>query len=208
MSRLAILGASGHGKVVADLAEEAGWAEIVFFDDRWPALTAVGAWSVKGNTQDLLQSLSLMDGVIVAIGVNKIRMEKYRLLQQHGAALVCLIHPSAMISRYSHIGCGTVVMAGAVVNVDARIGDACIVNTGATIDHDCVLEDAVHISPGAHLAGDVRVREYSWVGIGATVRQQIVIGRDVIVGAGAVVVGDLPDQCVALGIPAKPRDHI
>jgi sugar O-acyltransferase (sialic acid O-acetyltransferase NeuD family) len=208
MNRLAILGASGHGKVVADLAEEAGWTEVVFFDDRWPELTAVGAWSVKGNTQDLLKSLSLMDGVIVAIGANKIRMEKYRQLHQQGAALVCLIHPSAVISRYSHIGCGSVVMAGAVVNVDARIGDACIVNTSATIDHDCVLEDAVHISPGAHLAGDVRVQECSWIGIGANVRQQIVIGRDVIVGAGAVVVENLPDKCVAFGIPAKPSGHI
>lgn len=204
MSRLAILGASGHGKVVADLAEEAGWADVVFFDDRWPELTAVGAWQINGNTQDLLQSLPLMDGVIVAIGVNKIRMEKYRLLQQHGAVLVSLIHPSATISRYSHIGYGSVVMAGAVVNVDTCIGNACIVNTGATVDHDCVLEDAVHISPGAHIAGGVRVKEYSWIGIGANIRQQIVIGREVVVGAGAAVVVDMPDKCVAFGVPAKP----
>lgn len=96
-------------------------------------------------------------------------------------------------------------IAGAVVNVDCRIGMGVIINTAASIDHDCVLEDAVHISPGARLAGGVCVGERSWVGIGASVKQLVEIGSGVTVGAGAVVVSNMPDDCVAVGVPARVR---
>ncbi len=203
MKRLAVLGASGHGKVVADTAESCGWEVVEFFDDAWPGVQLNGVWSVVGDTGALLERLEGYDGVIVAIGSNLIRRQKLRVLQSAGASIVTLIHPKATVSRYATIGFGSVVMAGGMVNAGASIGTGAIVNTGCSVDHDCVLDDAVHVSPGAHLAGGVSVGALSWIGLGASVCQLIRIGSCVMIGAGAVVVGDLPDDVTAVGVPAR-----
>ncbi|PKM35509.1 MAG: acetyltransferase [Gammaproteobacteria bacterium HGW-Gammaproteobacteria-10] len=207
MKRLAILGASGHGKVVADAAESAGWSEVVFFDDAWPELQKNGLWRVCGDTRELIRSFLNFDGVSVAIGSNRIRVQKCAELADHGAKLATIIHPSAEVSRYAKLGGGSVVFAGAVVNVDVVTGQAAIINTGATIDHDCCLGDGVHISPGANLAGGVTVGNLSWLGIGASVKQMIKIGDRVVVGAGAAVINDISDDLIVAGVPAVPIDR-
>jgi len=204
MKRLAILGASGHGKVVADTAELSGWKEVVFFDDAWPRKKLNGHWSIAGDTEALLQSLATFDGVIVAIGNNRIRENKSKLLIESGAVLVSIIHPSAQISCYARIGHGSVVFAHVVVNADVVIGEATILNTACTIDHDSHLGDAVHISPGANIAGSVSIGRRTWVGIGACVCQCVDIGEDVTVGAGATVVGTVANLLTVVGTPAKP----
>ncbi len=204
MNRLAILGASGHGKVVAHVALAAGWQQVVFFDDAWPERQRNGHWDVVGDSARLQTELSAFDGVIVAIGHNPTRWDKYRWLRAAGARLVTLTHPTASVSRFARIGLGSVLMAGASVNVDAEIGEASIVNTGATVDHDNQLGHAVHVSPGAHLAGGVTVSALSWIGIGAVVRQGVRIGHSVTVGAGAVVIGDVADGLTVAGVPAVP----
>lgn len=203
MNRLGILGASGHGKVVADCAEVCGWKAIDFFDDAWPELSQNGHWSVLGNSQALLDTLHLYEGVFVAIGNNRIRLEKLRMLQDASAPIISLIHPGAVVSRYLKLGLGSVVLAGAVLNVDARIAAGAIINTAASIDHDSVLGDCVHVSPGARLAGGVQVGDCSWIGIGASVRQNVIIGSDVVVGAGAAVVSDIPSGKTVIGVPAR-----
>lgn len=203
MKRLAILGASGHGKVVADIAELAGWDEVVFFDDAWPKVKNNSAWSVIGNTADLLASADAFTGVAIAIGNNLVRLEKLKLLREQGIVLPSIIHPQAVISRYATIGEGSVVCAGVVVNADAQIGAGAILNTGCSVDHDCFLADAVHISPGARLAGGSRIGTCTWVGIGAVVRQLISVGAYAVVGAGAVVVKDVPDHVTVVGVPAQ-----
>lgn len=205
MKRLAILGASGHGKVVADCAESCGWESISFFDDAWPGKDCNGIWPVVGNTDALLQRLGEFDGVLVAIGDNRIREARQQLLAEKGAPLPVLIHPSARVSRYAALGPGSVVFANAVVNAESRVGAGAILNTAATVDHDCLLGHAVHVSPGAHLAGGVQVGDRSWLGIGSSVIQLVHIGTDVTVGAGAAVVSDIPDHCVVTGVPARPR---
>lgn len=204
MKNLAILGAKGHGKVVADCAVECGWQSITFFDDFWPETRANGPWAVTGNTQSLLASLLDFDGVIVAIGDSAARYEKLSLLRKSGAPLVSLIHPRATVSRYASVGVASVMFAGAVVNVDARIGDGVIVNTAASVDHDCILGDCTHISPGANLAGSVIVGDRTWVGIGTSVRQGVSIGADVIVGSGAAVVSNIGAGLTVVGVPARP----
>ena len=203
MKRLAVLGASGHGKVIADLAEVVGWDEVVFFDDAWPEVAQNERWPVIGNSQSLLDQLNCYAGVVVAIGNNHIRADKLHWLVENGAPLVSLIHPSAVISRYASLGAGCVVMAGVVVNADTKIADGVILNTGCSVDHDCEIDACSHISPGARLAGGVRLGAQSWVGIGACVKQLIRIGQQVVVGAGAAVIADLPDGITVVGVPAR-----
>ena len=203
MKQLALLGASGHGKVVADAALAAGWQAVVFFDDAWPGVSVNGHWPVVGNTAALLERLNEFDGVLVAIGNCAVRWQKQQTLQAAGARLVTVVHPHACVSPFARLGAGTVVMGGAVVNVDAVVGEAGIINTGATVDHDCTLAHAVHISPGAHLSGNVTVGACSWVGVGATVRQGIRVGAGVIVGAGTVVVQPVADGLTVIGNPAR-----
>ncbi len=203
MKRLAILGASGHGKVVADTAECCGWQVIEFFDDARSQAVRNGAWNVVGDTALLKSMLHTYDGVLVAIGNNRIRHCKLRELEEAGARLCTLVHPAAAVSRYALLESGVVIFAGAVVNADARIGPGAILNTGCSVDHDCILGAGVHVSPGARLAGGVRVGDLSWIGIGASVRQLVQIGEEVTVGAGAVVVSDVADLLTVVGVPAR-----
>lgn len=201
--RLALLGASGHAKVVADAAFASGWQSVEFFDDRWPQDQSMDGRSIVGDTQTLLAELDRFQGVIVSIGDSRARWAKQEILAAAGASLITVVHPSAWISPSASIGLGTVVMAGCVVQADAVVGDACIVNTCSSIDHDCQVGNAVHVAPGARLSGNVEVGEHSWIGLGACIRQGIKVGRDVIVGAGAVVVKDHGNGGTLMGCPAR-----
>jgi sugar O-acyltransferase (sialic acid O-acetyltransferase NeuD family) len=203
MKKLALLGAGGHGKVVADLAQLSGWNNIIFFDDSFPERQINGVWPIHGTTKDLLDNLNHFDGVLVSIGDCAVRLNHHLALKEAGAALVSLTHPNAVVSEYAQIGLGCVIMAGTVINFGVKIGDACIVNTGATIDHDCQLANAVHICPGANLSGEVSVAQASWVGVGSAIRQGIKIGSHVLVGAGSVVVADVADNLTVVGNPTK-----
>jgi len=204
--KLAIVGAGGHARVVADAALATGlWSEIVFFDDNFPDLTVSGRWEVKGLYSDLTAVLNSFDGVIVGIGNCGVRSRLHGELKQLNANLISVIHPKAVIGVDCLIGSGVAILANAVVNTGTSVGDAVIINTAATVDHDCILGVAAHISPGANLAGQVAVGSGSWVGIGASVKQQITIGSDVIIGAGAAVVTDIADGKIAVGVPAKIR---
>ena len=203
MTSLAILGASGHGKVLAEIAELTGWNEISFFDDRYPKIKSIEGWIVKGKTNDLLSSLDDFDGCIVGIGDNQTRLEKTELLLSHFAKLISLIHPSSIISKYSKIHAGSAIMAGAIINPFSEIGLACIVNTSATVDHDSALGDGVHIGPGVNMAVNVSIGKNSIIGIGASVKQGVNVGENVIVGAGSVLVQNLNSNLVAMGVPAK-----
>ena len=202
MKSIAILGASGHGKVVAEIAELCGFDSIIFFDDN-NAIKSLESWKVIGDTHNLLSHVSSFDACFVAIGDNNVRVKKTELLKNKNANIVSLIHPSAYVSEYSLIKKGTVVMANASINPYASIGESCIVNTSSTIEHDCLIGSGVHISPNTALAGGVRVGDKTSVGIGSSIRQNIEIGDNVIIGTGSVVITNIPDNVVAFGVPAK-----
>lgn len=203
MRRLAIMGGSGHGKVIAEAALLSGWGDIIFYDDGWPRLTANSHWLIVGDTQSLLKSLSDVDAVIVAIGDNEIRQKKSMQFKQAGFALASIVHPTAVISKFSKIGDGCFVSAAAVVQADTHIEDFAIINTSALIEHDCVIGEASHIAPSAALAGGVIVGSCSWIGINACVREQVTIGNNVVVGAGSTVVKDVPSDVTVVGSPAR-----
>ena len=205
MKRLAILGASGHGKVVADAAELSGWDSVVFYDDAWPVFNTNGIWPIQGGSRELIKSLRRYDGVVVAIGDNTVRLEKLAELESGNASIAVIVHPSAQVSRYARVSPGTVVFANAAVNAGALLGKGCIINTGSVVEHDCRLADGVHVSPNAALAGGVVVGRASWIGIGAVVKQLVSIGDGVVIGMGAVVTRNMSDELVAIGNPARPR---
>lgn len=179
----------------------------MFFDDAWPATQTNGCWSIVGNTDTLLERFAEFDGIVVSIGNCVTRLAKHQLLRQAGAKMVTVVHPKTVLGRGVKLGVGSVLMAGAIVNVDSFIGEACIINTGATVDHDVGLGDGVHICPGVHVAGNVHIGACSWIGIGAVVRQSLAIGSNVTVGAGAVVVNPLADGMTVVGNPAKPTNY-
>ena len=203
MNRLFVIGAGGHGAVVADAADESGyWDEINFLDDD-QSLDAVLNFPVAGTTETIFARAEQGAEFIVAIGDNRHRLGLCDRIARDGLPLATVVHPGACISKSASISAGTVVCAGAVINARARVGRACIVNTGATIDHDCILEDGVHVSPGANLAGAVRARRRAWIGIGSSVREGVTIGCDSIVGAGSAVVSDVGDALTVGGVPAE-----
>ncbi|TAJ77012.1 MAG: acetyltransferase [Gallionellaceae bacterium] len=205
MSTLLIVGAGGHGKVVADTAlETSRWDEILFLDDAWPEKKQNGYWDIRGKAIQLENWKAQCTDAIVAIGNNHLRMELQSKLVSAGFEIATIVHPSARVSRFAKLGAGSVVFANAVINVDAEIGEAAIINTAATVDHDCRLGNGVHVAPGGNLGGGVTVGDFSWIGIGAAIRHYIMIGADVTVGAGAVVVSNVLDGVTAVGSPARP----
>lgn len=202
MKPLAILGASGHGKVVADAAMAAGWREIVFFDDLTPSGELLG-WPIAGDTKDLTDAPHAFGAAVVAIGDNRTRLDKHHVLAGAGLMLATIAHPAAVVSGYATVGAGTVIFACAVVNASARLGLSCILNTAASVDHDCDIGDGVHVSPGARLGGGVTVGEGSWIGIGASVRHGVRIGANVRVGGGAMVITHVESGETIAGVPAR-----
>lgn len=202
--KLAVIGAGGHGKVVAELAAALGtYGEIVFLDDR--AQGSVNGFPVIGTTLLLENSLSPEQfDIVVAVGNNRIRRQIAEKAAALGFSLPVLIHPGAYVSPSATVGQGSVVMAKAVVQAGSVLKDGVIVNTAATVDHDCLLDAFVHISPGAHLSGNTHIGEESWIGTGACSRQQIRIGSRATIGAGAVIVRDVSDGMTVAGNPAKP----
>lgn len=205
--RLLIAGAGGHGRVVAETSTRIGsFSEIAFVDDRLSGSVAEG-WPVVGKTSDLRRLRDSFDCFVAAIGDADVRMKYLRVAAEIGYKIQTVIDPSAITSRFSTIGHGTAVIAGAIINAGCEIDVGCIINTGATVDHDCVLGVGVHICPGVHLAGNVRVGSCSWIGIGAVAKQGVSIGSRVTVGAGAVVIGDIPDYATVVGNPARPLNR-
>lgn len=198
--KLAIIGASGHGKVVADIAEKNGYDEIEFYDDN-ETLTSCGKWPVVG--QEIID-FSKYDGVFIAIGNARIRE---KLMGCHsGCHFPVLIHPSAVVADDVVIGEGTVVMAGAVINPGAKIGRGVIINTCSSVDHDCTIGDYVHVSVGAHLAGTVAVGDRTWIAVGVSVSNNIDICEDCVIGAGAVVVRRIDKPGTYIGVPARMKN--
>ncbi|RMH42215.1 MAG: acetyltransferase [Deltaproteobacteria bacterium] len=206
--RLLVFGASGHGKVVADVAMAAGWDVVGFADDnpdrKESALLEIPVVAI-GVAEAVLFCRREDAHAIVGIGNNQARRQVQSRLHDAGVAVATLIHPRAILSPSARVGTGAVVVAGAVINCETVVGQGSIINTGATVDHDCRLGDFVHVSPGAHLGGTVTVGDDAHIGIGAVVVNNVGIGAGSIVGAGAAVVSSIPAGVVAYGVPARVR---
>lgn len=200
--KLLIVGASGHGKVIADIALKMNkWQSIAFLDDNENVQSSMGIEIIDKSTS-ISKYISDYE-LFVGIGNNAIREKIQRQLEVEGASIPVLIHPSAVIGEKVYVEAGTVVMAGAVINCCTKVGKGCIINTASTIDHDNVIEDYVHISPGAHLAGTVKIGQSTWLGIGSVISNNVNITGNCKIGAGAVVIKDITELGTYVGVPAR-----
>jgi len=200
-----VLGAGGHGQVVADIlrAQEAAGDPTHFIgylddDPRANALTrgrvlgAIHTWASVGH-----------DALVVAIGKNRIRQRHFDELAAAEAQFAIARHPATVIAPDAPIGAGVMLCAGAIVNTQATIGANTIINTAASVDHHCRVGDHVHIAPGARLGGEVTIETGALVGIGAVVLPGVRVGAWAIIGAGAVVIDDVPAGATVIGVPAR-----
>lgn len=201
-SSLLIIGAGGHGKVAADVAEVMGcYEKIIFADDDETIGSCMGYPVFVTNSLD--PDDFLQHDVFVAVGNSITRERIQQVLKGRGCFIPTLVHPSAVIARSASVARGTVVMAGAVVGPDARIGEGCILNTASSVDHDCKVGDYCHVSVGAHLAGTVAVGEHTWIGVGACINNNLTICGHCMIGSGACVVKDITDPGTYIGVPAR-----
>ena len=206
LTKIVIWGAAGHAKVVADILRQTEFDVVGFLDDTNPDRRGESFCeaTVLGDANQLQKIYeSGVRKAIVAFGDNMRRLAVGELLEERGFELITAIHPSAVIALDALIGPGSMVAAGAVVCPGTEIGRCGILNTAATVDHDCTIADGAHIGPGAHIAGHVQVGRCAWIGIGVTIIDRKRIGARSIVGAGAVVIEDVPDRVLVAGVPAK-----
>ena len=200
MKKLIIIGAGGHGKVVADIAQKSGYNEIEFLDSVQTG-DCMG-FPIVDKCDNVEKYIDKAD-FFVAIG-NTVAREKYiSLLLSMGANLITLIHPSSVIDKSVTIGRGTVVMAGVVVNSSTKIGQGVIINTSSSIDHDCEVADYCHVSVGVHVAGTVNIGKRTWLGIGAIISNNLSICDDCMIGAGSLVLKNVTESGTYYGSPVR-----
>lgn len=200
--RIAIIGNSGHARVVADILEASEHLTPLGFVSDDPGADDLPL-SVLGGDADL--PTIEHDGLVVAVGDNAIRKRLFESFVQAGEHPVSAVHPSAVVSPEAVVGPGCMICAGVVVNPGATIGANTILNTGCTVDHDCVIGDHVHIAPGANLAGNVTVGDGAFLGIGSCSVQGMTIGEWAVVGAGGVVVESVAAHATVVGVPAREK---
>lgn len=188
-----IIGAGGHAKVVAEIAELQG-ETIDLFIDQNESIHHLWEYSVISIFPEANVK------AIIAIGDN---LTRKKISINFEAQYISLFHPFTQISTRAFIDEGTVVVGGALINADAQIGKHVIINTNSSVGHDARLGDFVHIAPNAALAGHVQVGEGTFIGMGASVLPGVKIGKWCIIGAGAVVLHDVPDGMTVVGSPAK-----
>jgi sugar O-acyltransferase (sialic acid O-acetyltransferase NeuD family) len=200
-----IIGAGGHGKVVADALIASGCvADLCFADDvaSMKGQHAIGI-PVAGSLQDVLNADAY---VHVAIGSNAIRQKILRSLIAYKCFSV--VHPNAIVSNWAQYGPGTFIAAMAVIGPDAKLGQGVIVNHAAVVDHDCEVGDFAHIAPGATLAGGVHVGAGVLIGAGARVLPGVCVGAGAVIGAGAVVTKDVLPGFLVSGVPATNKRKV
>lgn len=197
-NKITVIGAGGHAKVVIDCIEQENKYLISsVVDDNYKGRT-IFDFEV-GKKDNLGQYKGKR--TIIAIGTSAVREMIAKTLLSD---FITTVHPTAVISKYTKVGTGSQIFAAAVVNAGAVIGKHVIINTAAVVEHDCIVGDFVNLSPNSCIGGKVTIGAGTQIGIGACVIQGITIGSNVIIGAGAVVISDIPDNCTAVGIPAKP----
>ena len=205
---IVIYGAGGFAREVAELIRDINQAEYKWdllgflTDDESQHGASLNGLPILGGTEFLRQSVQ---GIQVALGVGspamKLRMAKQAKRAAEG--FPNLVHPTVVRSESVTLGQGVVITAGNILTANIALGDFSMINLACTVGHDCELGAYATLSPGANISGHVKIGMGTDIGTGSTAIQGITIGSWSVVGAGAVVAGDLPDNCTAVGVPAK-----
>ncbi len=208
MRNVLIFGASGHGSVVLDILERSEEFQPVGFVDSFIKKgTEKNGYRVLGSEFDLLHILEKHNvyGGIVAVGDNWVRRRLVRLIQRlaPGFVFINAIHPSAILGRNVVLGQGNVVMPGVIVNSNASIGDHCILNTRCSMGHDGVMSSYSSLAPGVCCGGNLFLGTGTVISLGSKIIENITIGPWSLVGAGSLVLNDIPEKVVAFGSPAR-----
>lgn len=197
-TNLCVYGAGGHAKVVIDSLFRLDYQveQIVIFDDD-PKKCSQSIFGVKVVSD----SSCVCNKVHIAIGDNSIRKELF--LRNKAKSPVSVLDKDAVISPLAQLGQGCYVAAGAIVSPDANIERCSIINHGSVVDHDVLVGAFCHIAPNATLLGKVKIGEGSFIGAGSVILPGVSVGRYSTIGAGAVVNTNIPDGCMAVGVPAR-----
>ncbi len=200
-NKLLIIGAGGHGKVVADIAlKTMKWNEISYIDDDTEKKMILG-FNIIDIISNTFKYINEYD-VLIAIGNNEVRETIQNNLEKQGASIPILIHPTAVIGKDVQISSGSIVMANAVINSCTQIGKGCIINTAAIVEHDNKIGNFVHISPNATTGGNVNIGDRTWLGLSSTVKNNVEICKDCVIGASGLVLNNIHKPGLYVGIPA------
>jgi sugar O-acyltransferase (sialic acid O-acetyltransferase NeuD family) len=206
--KILIVGAGGHGQVVADILQAQRVAgddvDVIGFVDDDPELEGQDRLGrpILGNLAAITGIAH--DAVVLAVGDNTRRACLDQDMRRAGQRFATAKHPSALIAGGASVGDGSMICARVVVGCCSRVGRGVILNTACTVDHHARLDDFVHVAPGVHLGGDVSIGSRSMLGIGAIVLPGVSIGCGAVVGAGAVVTRDVAAGATVVGVPAVP----
>jgi acetyltransferase EpsM len=198
-----IFGCGAQGRVVNDILSAQYPDSIIFFVDENESLLHATVNNTKVISIDEMFELDKTPLIHLALGHPVVRGNVFKKLSNLGAVLLSAIHPSAVIMPTATVDAGTMIGAGAIINSNARIGKSCIVNTGAIIEHDTVMEDFSCVSPGSTIGGRVHIGKNTFIASCAVVLARTIIGENVIVGMGSVVMKNIEDNNIVYGVPAK-----
>ena len=206
MALIIVAGASGqHASVVYEAAILSGVsvAGFVTIDDAEPTPLFDCQW--LGRLGDIAAAaIARGDHFVVACGSNALRRRTSEMLASQGALFHSVQHPAAIISPSARIGAGSTLLAGAIIGPRAVLGQGVIVNHAASVDHDCIVGDFCNISPGARLGGCVQAGAGVFIGLNASILPGFRLGENAVIGAGAVVTGNVMPQDTVVGVPARP----
>lgn len=205
MKSLLIWGAGDQGTVALECALAMNvYESIDFLGLKEKERRDIPGYVIYSERETVVDELlKAYDEVIVATGDNNLREQKTALLTSRGIVMPNLIHPTAVVSPSARIAAGCTVLANAVIHTNASVGMGCIVNTASIVEHDCVIGDFVNLSPKTAMAGHTKIGNKSFLGIGCTIIDAITVGKEAVIGAGAVVIRDVPEHAVVAGVPAK-----
>ncbi|MBC5837046.1 acetyltransferase [Flavobacterium muglaense] len=209
MDKIAIVGAGGFGREVKFLIDQINieknkYEFVGFFDDGLVKGDIVNGFPVLGKVSDI-NNLNESTAIVIAVAIPQIRKDIYNKISNSFAYFPTLIHPNVIIGTdFVTVGKGSIICASTIITVNINIGEFVILNLQCTVGHDTIIKDFCSFMPSVNVSGEVIIEECVYVGTGAKIINLLNIGKNTIVGSGAVVAKSLPGNCTAVGIPAKP----
>jgi len=211
---IAIVGAGGFGREVLltllDCNKQLKMYNILGFvdDDKSLEGKSINKIPVLGGLNWLISNNSKNLKCVIAIGDGKLRKEISQKLEKKGIEFATIMHPSVVCSEFVEIGKGTIIQAGSIITPDTKIGDHVHINMDCSIAHDCVLEDFVTVTPGVHINGFVTIGTGVYIGTGAVTKDRIKIGKWSVIGAGTVIIRDVSEFSMYVGVPGKLKKKL